>query len=118
VVQLGREFDTYENVHSIAQGRVWSGTQAKQIGLVDELGGMEDAITLLASQLKLPKDFEVQEIQEETDFEVMFGSIMGRLGLGDSILAQLQKTIHPNLASKKFNFKDRIWALSPNLNIE
>lgn len=118
VVQLGREFDTYENVHSIAQGRVWSGTQAKQIGLVDELGGIEDAITLLASQLKLPKDFEVQEIQKETDFEVMFGSIMGQLGLGDSFLTEIQKSIHPNLIHKKLNFKDRIWALSPTLNIE
>ena len=29
---------------SLAQGRVWSGHEAKELGLVDELGGLEDAI--------------------------------------------------------------------------
>ena len=35
---------SFEAVDSIAQGRVWSGKQALEIGLVDELGGLEDAI--------------------------------------------------------------------------
>lgn len=42
-VAMGRGMTT-EAVDSIAQGRVWSGTDAKRIGLVDELGGLEDAI--------------------------------------------------------------------------
>lgn len=33
-----------EDVHQMAQGRVWSGLQAKDLGLVDELGGLDDAI--------------------------------------------------------------------------
>jgi protease IV len=36
-----------EKLKSIAEGRVWSGAQAKEIGLVDELGGIETAIKLL-----------------------------------------------------------------------
>jgi protease-4 len=36
---------TYDQVHNIARGRIWSGTQAKENGLVDELGGFMAAIT-------------------------------------------------------------------------
>ena len=36
---------TYDEVHNIARGRVWSGEEAKKIGLVDELGGFMTAIT-------------------------------------------------------------------------
>jgi protease-4 len=39
---------TIAQVDSIGQGRVWSGENAKQIGLVDEFGGLKDAITLAA----------------------------------------------------------------------
>lgn len=35
---------TIEQVDAIAQGRVWSGTKAKELGLVDEIGGLDDAI--------------------------------------------------------------------------
>ena len=37
-----------EQVDSIGQGRVWSGEQAKQLGLVDELGGLKDAVKAAA----------------------------------------------------------------------
>ena len=40
---------TFEEVDEIAQGRVWTGKQALENGLVDELGGLEDAIDLAAS---------------------------------------------------------------------
>ena len=44
---------TYEAVDAIAQGRVWAGTDAIGIGLVDELGGLEDAINYAASMASL-----------------------------------------------------------------
>ncbi|MFQ5447680.1 MAG: signal peptide peptidase SppA, partial [Saprospiraceae bacterium] len=37
-----------DSVHSIAQGRIWTGTKAKEIGLVDEIGGLDRAIELAA----------------------------------------------------------------------
>lgn len=118
VVQLGREFDTYENVHAIAQGRVWSGTQAKQIGLIDELGDMDDAITMLASQLKLPKDFEVQEIQKQNEFEIKISNFMGYMGIDQSVIKLLQSTLFPTVLNQDIKLKDRIWALSPNMSVE
>ncbi|GIV23783.1 MAG: signal peptide peptidase SppA [Bacteroidia bacterium] len=48
VVQEGRRYPSREAVHTIAQGRVWSGTDALPIGLVDTLGGIETAIVLAA----------------------------------------------------------------------
>jgi protease-4 len=42
-VAKGRKM-TEQSVDSIGQGRVWSGTSALKIGLVDEIGGLEDAI--------------------------------------------------------------------------
>ncbi len=41
------------NVHRIARGRVWTGLEAKQIGLVDELGGLYDAISFAAKKTKI-----------------------------------------------------------------
>lgn len=45
-----------EKVKNLADGRVFSGRQAKKEGLVDELGGLEHAIDLAAKLAKLPED--------------------------------------------------------------
>ncbi|UCD60444.1 MAG: S49 family peptidase, partial [Flavobacteriaceae bacterium] len=47
-VSEGRNI-TIARADSLAQGRVWSGVQAKELGLVDELGGLEDAIEAAAA---------------------------------------------------------------------
>ena len=49
---------TKADVDSIGQGRVWSGVDAKRIGLVDVLGGMDVAINIAAKKAKL-EDFSV-----------------------------------------------------------
>jgi protease-4 len=49
-VSVGRSL-TREQVHEIAQGRVWSGTSALELGLVDQLGHLEDAIAVAAEAI-------------------------------------------------------------------
>ena len=44
---------TMAQVDSVAQGRVWSGVDAMRLGLIDELGGLEDAITAAAEMVEL-----------------------------------------------------------------
>ena len=44
---------TFEEIDAIGGGRVWSGTKAKEIGLVDELGNLNDAIKFAAQKAKL-----------------------------------------------------------------
>jgi protease-4 len=51
---------TPEKIDQIAQGRVWTGQQAKQVGLVDELGGMQVAIAAAKQRAKIPADEEVE----------------------------------------------------------
>lgn len=51
-VAQGRKL-TPQAVDSIGQGRVWTGVQAKEIGLVDELGSLQDAINYTAELVKL-----------------------------------------------------------------
>ncbi|MGD2182773.1 signal peptide peptidase SppA [Lusitaniella coriacea] len=58
-----------EKVAQIAQGRIWSGQDAKQIGLVDELGGIESAIAYAAKKAELDEDWEAEEYLEEADWE-------------------------------------------------
>jgi len=50
-----------EVVEEIAQGRVWSGTEAIKLGLVDELGGLDDAVAFAVKQAKLGPDYRLVE---------------------------------------------------------
>jgi protease-4 len=50
---------SYDEIHAVAQGRVWTGTQALEAGLVDRLGGMDTAIDLAKERAKIAKDQEV-----------------------------------------------------------
>ncbi|MFA7649448.1 MAG: signal peptide peptidase SppA [Flavobacteriaceae bacterium] len=50
---------TKEQVNEVAQGRVWTGTDAKRLGLVDEIGGLEDAIKY-ASELVGTDDYKLR----------------------------------------------------------
>jgi len=48
-----------EQVHEIAQGRVWSGIEAKRLGLVDEMGGLQDAIRFAAQKAKIEGNYRI-----------------------------------------------------------
>ena len=54
---------TPEQIDAIAQGQVWIGTQAKQRGLVDKLGGLEDAIAAAAERANLGDDYAVRYVE-------------------------------------------------------
>lgn len=49
-----------EQVDRIAQGRVWLGAQAKELGLVDELGGLERAVAIAKQLAKIPAEESVE----------------------------------------------------------
>jgi protease-4 len=50
----------FEAIDAIAQGRVWTGQQALERGLVDQLGGLGDAVADAANMAKLKKDYPVR----------------------------------------------------------
>ncbi len=59
-------------VAEIAQGRVWSGKAAKQLGLVDELGGLDDALQAAAKKADLGNDWQVEEYPKPRSLEERF----------------------------------------------
>lgn len=61
-VAQGRKM-TFAQVDSIAQGRVWSGSEAVKIGLVDKIGGLDDALKEAAKLAKI-KDYSTQNFPE------------------------------------------------------
>src|SRR5690349_1887870 len=56
---------TRDEVHAIAQGRVWIGTDAKNNGLVDQLGLFEQAVKSAAKHANLTGDYDVERIEPE-----------------------------------------------------
>lgn len=65
MVATGRNM-TVEQVEEIAQGRIWIGAKAKEIGLVDEIGGIDEAIKG-AQELVGLKEFEIVEFPEQKE---------------------------------------------------
>ena len=84
---------TIEQVDSIAQGRIWTGTTASKIGLVDQLGGLDDAILYAAQLAELEDGYKVNEYPKDDgdDFMKVFSQLTGeaaRVFYGDEIYYQ------------------------------
>jgi protease-4 len=87
-----------EAIDAVAQGRVWAGADAKQIGLVDELGGTAAAIKAAAKLAKLGDDFEVEYL----DAEVSLGDALGlriRVALARIVAPLLPQNAFPAIPS-------------------
>ncbi len=70
-VATGRKM-TFEQVDAIGQGRVWSGSEALKIGLVDKIGGMDDALKAAAKLAKI-ETYKTKNFPEyEKSFEDLF----------------------------------------------
>lgn len=67
LVADGRQLDKAK-VAEIAQGRVWSGVQARELGLIDELGGLEEAIALARKEADLPDSAGVRVQRKQLDW--------------------------------------------------
>ena len=65
---------TEAEIHELAQGRIWTGKQAKEIGLVDELGGLDTALAIAKKQIGLDPADEIDIIilpKPKTFFETL-----------------------------------------------
>ncbi|QLE56617.1 signal peptide peptidase SppA [Nostoc sp. TCL26-01] len=120
-----------QKVAEIAQGRVWSGVAAKQIGLVDEIGGLDAAIEYAAKAGKLDKDWQLKEYPKESTFEERFfgqavEEISTALGIEkiasqskNPLTTELQKLEQEIAIFQRMNDPQGIYARLPfNLNID
>jgi protease-4 len=98
---------TPERIDAVAQGRVWTGKQAKELGLVDELGGLNRAVELAKERAKIDAGTEVElvvfppkkslfEVVAEplgrTDSSAALGALVGRPNAQaiDAVMAPLR----------------------------
>lgn len=65
-----------EKLKSVASGRVWTGAQAMEKGLVDVLGGLEDAIAIAATKAGVENDYKVRFYPKQRPF---FQELMSQL---------------------------------------
>ena len=109
-VAEGRNMSKAE-VDEIGKGRVWTGNQAKKLGLVDEIGGLSRAIELAKELAGIPEGEQVrlmvQPKKKASLFELLLGKPLVKTDLG----------IHPELEKMLSTFrlmeKERIWAIMP-----
>ncbi len=86
-VAAGRKIPV-DSVRAIAGGRVWTGTQGKAIGLVDQLGGLDDAIKLAAQTAKLKEgDYKLKYQPRQKQF---FEQVMSSFGGDEDARMQAQ----------------------------
>lgn len=70
---------TPEEIDGVGQGRVWSGSQALERGLVDQLGGLNDAIADAAKRADLGSDYQLVYVEKElSGFEKFMTSFASR----------------------------------------
>ena len=81
---------TLQRLQSLAGGRVWTGAQAKQIGLVDELGGLDKAIEIAAAKVKLkPGSYKVSVYPKAKSFvDELLNSATSESSLSERLLAK------------------------------
>jgi len=68
---------TTEQVDDIGQGRVWSGANALEIGLIDKLGGLDDAIVIAAEKAGLERYRVTSLPKQKEPFEVLLEELTG-----------------------------------------
>ena len=83
-------------LENYAQGKIWLGDEAKNIKLVDEIGGLEETINAMARDLKLKEGYRVENIYTEISFQktlkMLSSFVLEKVSLTSQIQARLPKS--------------------------
>ena len=83
-------------LENYAQGKIWLGDEAKNIKLVDEIGGLEDTINAMAKDLKLGERYHIENIYTEISFQktlkMLSSFVLEKVSLTSQIQARLPKS--------------------------
>ncbi|MGK7914625.1 MAG: signal peptide peptidase SppA [Prochloraceae cyanobacterium] len=113
-----------EKVAQIAQGRIWSGEDAKKIGLVDQIGGLDAAVEYAAEKAGLGNDWEIKEYPrsdtlEERILRRLMNARVEQARQKDPLTSQLLKLKEDLVIWQSFNDPRDVYALLPyKLTIE
>ena len=112
---------TPEKIDAIGQGRVWTGRQAKQLGLVDELGGLERALALAKERVGIPQDAGVELVvypPRKSIYEIVanpFGRSDGASTLGALLGLKDPRGLQTLMAPMQVFRRGEPLALMPNV---
>ncbi len=105
-----------EHIAKIAEGRVWSGIDALELGLVDEMGGVEDAIAFAAKSAGFDEGISIRDYPQAKDF---FEGLMENIKPSASaihsnpILDKIESTIDEIRSVSQFNDPKGVYAILP-----
>lgn len=107
-----------ERVEEIAQGRVWSGTAAKELGLVDEIGGLDEAIAFAAQKAGLGPNYRIQEYPRKKELAEAIQELMEKIAPGSTHSRSLGGKIAARIESelktlRSFNDPQGLYARLP-----
>jgi protease-4 len=108
-VAQGRQL-TKEEVNDIGRGRVWTGQQAKEIGLIDELGGLSTALKIAKERAGIPEEESVRLVvwpKKTSLFESFFARSMAQTKLFSN------KTLEKLMRTLQILEKERVLAIMP-----
>lgn len=97
-VTNGRKIDR-KKLEKIAEGRIWSGKEAKQIGLIDEIGGFNSAIYTMINDLNIQDNYEIVFIEDKFDIKNIYKKYSKFLK-ADSLELIKNKIYNENLYNK------------------
>ena len=90
---------TPEKIDEVAQGRVWTGTQARERGLIDRVGSFGDALKSAATKAKLAPDFRVTYMEREPG---KFERVLDMLG-GGALVNAVTQMVGEQVGAKMVN---------------
>ncbi|MEJ6734350.1 MAG: signal peptide peptidase SppA [Flavobacteriales bacterium] len=111
-VSLGRNLSK-EYVDSVGQGRVWTGRDALELGLVDVLGGLETAIEISSNMADL-QDYRIVNLPKQKDpIEVLLQDLMGKEVRSSIVKKELGDFYDTYMELKNINSMDQIQMRMP-----
>lgn len=110
-----------EFVQEIAQGRVWSGAEAKNLGLVDEIGGLDAALKYTAEKAGLGKNYRIVEYPQKKELAEAISELVERFSpdarasaTSGGVVGQITRRLKQELAAlKTFNDPQGLYARMP-----
>jgi protease-4 len=110
---------TYSQIDPIAQGRVWMGLQARQNGLVDNLGGFDEAVSLIRQRAHLPPNGDTNLVMfppRRSLFDLLANTSPDTLG--DVAAEEKIRALLPGLPGRVFLKGGRLEILPYRLNVQ
>jgi len=90
---------TPEKIDEVAQGRVWTGTQARERGLIDRVGNYADALQSAAAKAKLAPDFRVTYMEREPGKLERVLDMLGGGALVNAVTQMVGEQVNAKVAS-------------------